>query len=597
MADLRSTAVSRRVLVRGGLSLAGSLAAAGFIACGSSKSKAPSSAATSTGAQAGPSQGTPAGGAKPGASSGESNRRYARLIPPTDKPPKTGGTLAMSIGQDVGSFDTTKSGAIGNLAHTGTVYEALLRRKTTTKEAELPGTGSPQTDIEGALAQSWEISPDGLTYTFKIRPNVKWQNVAPLNGRAFAAEDVRKAYQRYATTGVWQSNFLNVAKMDVPDAQTLTITLKQPSADFIVPLAEQNNAIFPMELVDNGSIDKVAIGTGPMIMKEVQPGQVVRYVRNPDYWGQKTYLDGFEFRIIQDSSAALAAFRAGQIGSASATTPRDVEAVRPSVQGMQVAQPVYRKSIFFSAFNMKNPKWQDERVRQAFSLSLDRDTINATLYENLSNVLPVMPWIHVFDHEPTAKSGELGKWWHYDPAEAKKLLQAAGVDSLKFDYPYYNGYLTNQNDVLFDQWKRAGFQVNPQQLDYVAFNAQLAGVKYPDAIQAWDPHGTQADNYFKNQIKSDSAGNWFTINDPQLDSLADAQSIELDPNKRKTILRQMWDRILDKCYRVELMNSTAFSMVQPWLHGFTYIVGNDGLGPGPFGYYNSQFVSAIWMDK
>src|SRR5713101_4149599 len=103
MASLRSTAVTRRGLVRGGISIGGGLAAATLISCGSSKSKAPSSVATATGAQSSASAATP-GGAQP--SSSTSNRRYARVVVQSDKPPKAGGSLAISIAQDVGSFDT-----------------------------------------------------------------------------------------------------------------------------------------------------------------------------------------------------------------------------------------------------------------------------------------------------------------------------------------------------------------------------------------------------------------------------------------------------------------------------------------------------------
>jgi peptide/nickel transport system substrate-binding protein len=564
---------------------AAGLAAAVLIGCGGDEDN---SGATSPQA----TQGT--GG---GATSNTPQRPYPYTVAKTDKAPRRGGSLVLSKGQDVGPFDPTKTGATGSLTHTGTAYDTLLRRKMTTTESELRGSGSPAGDIEGALADRWETTPDGLTYTFHLRPNVKWQNVAPLDGRAFVANDIKRAYERYSTTGVWQSNFAAVDHIDAPDASAVSVTLKRPSPDFIVPLAEQNNAIFPMELVDNGSIDTNIVGTGPMIFKAAQVGGFVRFEHNPDYWGPAPYLDNFEYRIIVDAAARIAAFRAGQSGTEAVSTTRDVEAVKDTVPGIKVSQSLLAKSVFFAAFNMTTPKWQDERVRQAFSLALDRGAINATLYGGLSNTLPVMPWIHVFDHTPTFEAGELGRWFHHDPAQAKQLLQAAGAEDLTVDYPYFPGYLSAQNEILPPQMRDAGITLNLQQMDYTAFNGMLAGVKYPDAIQAWDPHGTQADNYFKNQLKSDSAGNWFTIKDPQLDQWADDQSVELDANKRRDILRKIWDRVLDKAYRVEHTNSVAFTMYQPWLYGMQWIVGNDGLGPGTFGYNNSQFIGSVWVDK
>jgi peptide/nickel transport system substrate-binding protein len=573
--------IRRRILLRNALVAAAGLTTAALIGCGGDEEDSPSA--------------TPEGTAE--AASSTPDRPFPHTIPATDKTPKRGGTLVLSKGQDVGPFDPTKTGATGSLTHTGTSYDTLLRRKMTTDESELRGSGSPAGDIEGALAQTWETTPDGLTYTFRVRPNIKWHNVPPLDGRPFVTEDVKRAYERYATTGVWQSNFEAVGRSEAPDATTLKVTLKRPSPDFIVPLAEQNNAIFPMELVDNGTIDRMIVGTGPMIFREAQVGGFVRFERNPGYWGDQPYLDGLEYRIIVDAAARVAAFRADQSGTEAVSNLRDVDAIRGSTPGIQVIQGLLAKSVFFTAFNMTNPKWKDERVRQAFSLALDRDAINSTLYAGLSSTLPVMPWIHVFDHVPTYEAGELGKWWRTDVAEAKQLLQAAGAENLTVDYPYFPGYLSAQNEILPVHMRQAGITLNLQQMDYTAFNGMLAGVNYPDTIQAWDPHGTQADNYFKAQLKSDSTGNWFTIRDPQLDTWADEQSVELDPEARRELLRKMWDRVLDKAYRVELPNNVSFTMFQPWLHGMQWILGNDGLGPSTFGYNNSQFIGNVWIDK
>ena len=580
------TRVGRRGVLRAGLLAGSGLAAASLLGCGSTTSKAP---------EAGSAK--PASGGNVAVVAPEPGQKYPKVIPVTTKAPKRGGVLSLSKGQDIGDFDPTKSGATGNLTHSGTVYDTLLRRKMTQKATELRGTGSSQADIEGNLAASWETTPDGITYTFKLRSNVKWHNVAPLDGRAFTAADVRKAYERYATTGVWQDNFETMARIEAVDATTLKVTLKRPQVDFIVPLAEQNNAVFPMEIVDNKTISKTSVGTGPMIMTEAKAAQQVKYTRNPDYWGSAPFLDGLEFRIMPDAAARTAAFRADQVGTDAVSPSASAESVRASKPDTVITQSRGVKSVFFNAFNMKLPKWQDARVRQAFSLSIDREAINKTVYEGLTTVFPVMPWVHVFDHEPTFEKGELGKWWRYAPDEAKKLLQAAGVDTLKFDYVYASGYLGAQNEVVLDQFKRAGFAVNAQLLDYVSFNAQLSVAKYADVIQAWDPHGTQADNYFRNQFKTGSAGNWFNISDRQIDQWADQQSVELNPKARIEILRKIWDRTLDEAHRVELPNNVSFGLTQPWLHGIRYILGNDGLGPSAFGYSNAQFMPHVWMDK
>src|SRR5262249_50339970 len=145
------------------------------------------------------------------------------------------------------------------------------------------------------------------------RPGVKWQNLPPLNGRQFVAADAAFAYQRYQTEGVHQSLHSEVAKFEAPDAGTLKITLKKPLADYINNLGGRYQTIFPKELVDDGSIDKVVVGTSSMIMRDAKAQQQVTFEKNPDYWQGKIHLDGLVFKIVPDNTARIAAFRAGQL--------------------------------------------------------------------------------------------------------------------------------------------------------------------------------------------------------------------------------------------------------------------------------------------
>ena len=115
-------------------------------------------------------------------------------------------------------------------------------------------------ELQPELAQSWESSPDGLTHTFHLVPGVTWHNVSPVNGRPFVADDVVYAYQRY-TTSISASYLTNMASVTAPDAATVRIQLKRPAPDFLVPLGGRFLVIFPREVADSGSMDKVSIGT------------------------------------------------------------------------------------------------------------------------------------------------------------------------------------------------------------------------------------------------------------------------------------------------------------------------------------------------
>ncbi len=132
--------------------------------------------------------------------------------------------------------------------------------------------------------------PDGLTYTFKLKPNIKWQNANPVNGRALTAEDVVYAFDRLRTPDPKFTNafiFGVVDKISAPDATTVTITLKSKFAPFLDNVAHQNALIVPREIIEaEGDARKTAVGSGPFILKTAQTGSKYTLVRNPDYHGQ-----------------------------------------------------------------------------------------------------------------------------------------------------------------------------------------------------------------------------------------------------------------------------------------------------------------------
>ena len=590
-----ATRTSRRALLRGAALGGAGLAAAALIGCGDDDDDDDDDdTAAAVTATAAPSEGTAA--AAPTVQGVVEEATFFTVIPWPDKTPVRGGTFVRAMGQQIGSFDATKSGAGGNLIHVGTTSESLLGWRVTHKQDEV-GQRSIQRDVEGSLAESWEASPDGLQFTFNMRPNAKWQNISPVDGRQFVADDAKYAYERYAETGVWRGLFAAVGAWEAVDDLTLTVGLKQPAPDFIVPLAEQNTSMFPRELVDNDTIDTELIGTGPFMIEDYEQSEFANYNRNPDWHGPEPYLDRVEIRIMPDAAARLAAYRAEQVALGSLSSVVQLDDVLKTNPGTQVAQNFRAKSIFTMAFNTKIPKWQDVRVRQALHLAVDRDEINELLYDGLSETLPTIPWNHVFDQKPTAESGDLGRWWRYDPDEAKKLLQAAGAENLEIDFLIYRAYVRDQNDIWVDHFRRVGVDLKPRDADYVEFNSQQAGVTYEDAIGAWDIHGTQADNYFNNQIHSQSPGNWHNINDPQLDEWAEAQSVELDPDKRREIHRQIWDKVLEDAYRVEHTNTLSLTLIQPWLHGMQWRVGSDGLAGSFSGYNSNRYLPALWIEK
>jgi len=248
-------------------------------------------------------------------------------------------------------------------------------------------------------------------------------------------------------------------------------------------------------------------------------------------------------------------------------------------------------------FNLSNPRYQDERIRRAVSLAMDRQEITNVVHGGLGFALPVMPWVFVFDQPPTPESGLMGKWFRTNIAEAKRLLQAAGAENLEVPMISYNyGDASNRkpNEVLVDQMRRAGIKLDVRNIDYTEFNSQWVGAKFTEVADGWATQGHDADNFFYAQVHSTSAGNRGRINDAQLDQWSDAERSEINPQARRELLRKIWDRYLDQAYRVDKPVQQSFSTYQPWLRGLRWV---GSLGVNSSFYDWGPQIKDVWLDK
>jgi peptide/nickel transport system substrate-binding protein len=463
-----------------------------------------------------------------------------------------------------------------------------------------PGVDKSKLELEPELASSWERTPDGLTYTFKIRPGVKWHNVSPLNARDFVAADAKFAYERYKNEGVYKTYWVNVSAIEAPDPGTLRVRLSKPVVDFIFPLAGRYQTIFPHETVDDGSIGKAAIGTGPHILREAITGQRVRLEKNPDYWETQILLDGMEFRPMPDTSARLAAFRSGQVEFAYSmvSTKRDVDEVIKTNPDIQVTTLISSNSArCWPMFNHQNPKWQDVRVRRAIGLAIDQKVISNVLYEGIGRTLSILPWFYVHDSVPTIESGNLGNWVRYAPDEARQLLQAAGRDGMEVEalYHEYDPSHTQKAEIITDQLRQVGINFNAKKQDYTEYNSQLIGGTFPDTLASgYLPLGFEADTYYYNGVHSKSPGNRDHMSDPDIDRWAEAQQVELNPSERRELLRNIWDKYHDQMYRPLATDGLGFQILQPWVRGMRL---GGALGTASWFYDWGELITETWLDK
>lgn len=452
--------------------------------------------------------------------------------------PKRGGTL--TIGQDFPPqhFDPHKSTAWANTNITESIYDGLVQWNET------------ETELKPALATSWTISPDGLTYTFKIRPNVKFHN-----GRVMTAEDVKFSIDRMrdAKSGsVLASDFKDVTAVDVVDNETVKVTLGRPVATFLTNLAE-TRPIVPKEAV--AELETKPVGTGPFKLDKYNLNQSVQLVRNPDYWDQgKPYLDAVEFKILGDEASKEAALRSKSVDMAWFRDPRQAEALAKSVSGI-VSAPGIPSRMINIRLNMCQKPFDDLRVRQALSLATDRksliETVIPSKYGGQVGTL-IAPADRFF------WKGDAMELPNYKPdvEKAKSLLKEAGyADGVTIDA--YKVVAANQLDVdaaqvLKEQWNKAGIKVNIQPLEAAQAikDYREGGGKMVQVGQVWaadpDPFLYSSFHSSSDQAKA------FCVKDAALDKLLDDGRTTTDVTKRAEIYQQIQKHLADQAYNLVL---------------------------------------------
>jgi peptide/nickel transport system substrate-binding protein len=602
----------RRVL--GATALAGG--AAFVAACGGDKSTSESSSGQST-APADRSAGAAAPGSvsvdldaksKPvtGKESIEELRerfhpQNLKHLPSQKDGPKYGGTLRWSSNPPV-SWDLAGPAA-SLLASYAVFHNGLI-----TFEMGDLSENLNLVKTQGDLAQSWE-QPDTMTLTFKLNSGVKWQDVPPVNGRDFTAEDVKYAVEVYQKAPVQSTIYRDVDHVETPDANTVVFKMKQPVAYFLGVLRQPMNLIFSREQhQSSGGLASGPIGTGAFIYEGGQDRVGWSARKNPTYFKkdpwtgkQLPYLDGIKTSYFPDSNSSLAAFRDKQLdiwAPPQRALWMDVLKTNPEViTQITTPPPSYQPYI---AIRVDKPPFNDVRVRRALSLAINREDIIFGPFDGLAGYGYAQDWTY-FGQEWPWTSEQVGPYMQFDPEEAKKLMTEAGFPNgigRKLELYHWapaTGYNFDVGQLVADMWKKnLGIDVvETIPPDSAAWQQNFYGVNYQDVIVAGvagpslDP-----DAYAYDPLHSKSTKNYFKVNDPELDRLTEAQRVEFDTPKRQQLLKQIMERDLDQAYRMWTVTQYKLNTRYPYL--FNAVDQVHAWGPAGWG---SKVCEMIWMNK
>ena len=334
---------------------------------------------------------------------------------PTPKPkPKEKTTFRIAVGIDPDTLDpvATTTTTVGNMVDY--VVETLVRID---KEGNL----------QPLLAESWEVSDDGLTVIFRLRKGVKFHDGTPFN-----AEAVKFNIDRMLDPDVRvpiRAPYTPIESVEVVDEYTVKLNLKEPSAPLVNAFSWTTaGMISPKSVEEYGNTYKNAqhpVGTGPYVFKERVKGEKIVVEKFEDYWGEKPYYDVVEFRIVPEAATRESLLLAGQVDLIILPPAADIPALQQNPDVEVLLAPSDR--TIFVAINNLDPILKDKRVRQALNYAVDKRAIIDKVLFGAADPMdaPMAPSLFGY-----CKVGE----YPYDPDKAKALLKEAGYEKLDLKF-------------------------------------------------------------------------------------------------------------------------------------------------------------------
>jgi len=523
--------------------------------------------------------------------SAQSTVSYPDWIAASTKPPKRGGTLTRASAWDPPVIDPRHTQSVGLFQFAGLVSNRLVRYSFADE-----ASGYLDLSLKGDLAESWQGSPDQRVWTFKIRRGVKWQNVPPLKGREFTAADVKYCFEAYAKEGVQTFTFQEIEGMETPDSHTLRVHLKTPNALFPQNVAEPVAVIFSKEVLEeDGDLKKRMIGTGPYILKEHTRKVRIVLQRNPDYWDAgRPYVDEYVILSAPDAATRMAAFRTGQSDFLPLQAPSEVEAVRRTNPNAVVQAQTPALTPFGLALAQDRPPFNDVRVRRALSMAIDRQRMVDTVFEGHGLLTAGVPWIYYQDAKPTAK--DLGPWFQYRPAEAKKLLGEAGhpngFETTLFYYEYWPQMSSQVQLVQQELKKNLNVNMKISKLDYTTYYGRYVEGKWDG--MAWgfqSGHAVGLDERTYVYMHSKSSKNFYRVNDPVIDELTVKLRQTPERAEQRATAKRIVDREYDQVLRMWMPFGSNFIVFQPHLRNVA-----SGVLRATHGY-GSPTIARLWLEK
>lgn len=453
--------------------------------------------------------------------------------------PRSGGTLTIAIDADPNGLDPES--VLNNNAGfvMATIHDGLTAYK--------PGT----TEVVPGLAEKWDISSDGTSYTFHLRQGVTFQDGSPFDADAVVAwlnrlldkNDPNYYGKQTGIDSFVDFTFGTVKSYQKVDQYTVTVQLSSPSVEFLTSLAMVWSGVTSPTAVKQLGFGLMnhPVGTGPFSFVEWVRNDHITVKANPKYWGGKPHLDKIIFQIIPDQSTQLLRLQGGQLDVMNTVLPEQVSAIKKNSNLRLLTQPGL--AALGVSFPMQVAPFSNKTFRQALNYATNKQSYNKYLFSGLAQTMkapmPPVEWGTDLSLSPYA----------YDPQKAKSMIKQAGVKTpFSFDMWVYNttrGYNpaggVKLATALQADWQKVGINAKLQTLEWTSYLTKIRSDSFAGVcLEGWsgdngDPDDFMSPLFSQSGIPATNASHY---SNPQVNSLLQQAVGEVDKSKRQQLYFQ-----------------------------------------------------------
>jgi peptide/nickel transport system substrate-binding protein len=413
------------------------------------------------------------------------------------------------------------------------------------------------------IAESWEVSADGLTYTFKLR-DAKFSD-----GSSVTSEDVAYSLTRIRDSelSLWSDSYKIISDIKTPDAKTVVITLGGPSAPFLSTLAMPGASIISkaaMESMGQEAFAEKPVGSGAFMVEDWRRGDRVILKKNPNYWeADKVSLDGVEWISIPDDNTRMLAVQAGELDAAIYVPFSQVAGLQGDANLNVVINQSTREDHLL--LNHEHPPLDNPKVREALDYAIDKQAIVETVTFNLGEVAnSYVPRGALYHSEDNGARG-------FDPEKAKALLAEANAGPITLNYVVDAGDQTQEQIAILlqQQLGAVGVTLNLQKVDPSQTWDMLVSGDYDMGVNYWTNDILDPDQKTTFVLGHDVNMNYMTRykNDTVKAMVADAR-LEMDPEKRGAMYAEIQKMAKADTHWIDLYYSPYISVTSKAVQNF-----------------------------